>query len=101
MAKLPKQKVVPFKRTVDPQGTDKGAAREIEDLAARKKALSGLEPTPPKFGNPVEQVKSAYRAVKRRLNSTGNAVSPTTTKDQGHAGPSSAELEKIARKYVD
>lgn len=101
-----------FKRTVDPQGTDPGAAREIEELATRKKVLAGLEPTAPKLGNPVKQIGGLARAVARKLtprtemtpaenqtaklkgqrafyeekarrNSTGNAMSPTTVKDEG------------------
>lgn len=98
MAKA-KEKVVPFKRTVDPKGTDKGAAREIEDLAARKTALSGLEPTPPRFGNPVEQIKGAVRAVRRALNSTGSVPSPTTKVDKGHA-LTDAQRDSLSKKYL-
>ena len=56
-------KIERFKRTVDPAGTDKGQAREIEELARRKTVLGGLEPTVPKFGNPAKQIPSAVRKV--------------------------------------
>ena len=56
-----------FKRTVDPQGTDAGAAKEIEELAMRKKVLAGLEPAAPKLGNPARQIGGLARAVAQRL----------------------------------
>lgn len=95
-----KQDVRPFKRTVDPQGTDAGAAREIEDLAARKKALSGLEPTPPKFGNPIKQmgdvVAGAKKAVTPRTQAT--PAEEQTYKLRGQRAFYEGKIEKAARK---
>jgi hypothetical protein len=96
---MAKQKVKIEQRTVDPQGTDVGAATEIEDLAARKKALAGLEPTPPKFGNPVKQIGGALKSITRSVmpRTVATPAEEKTYKLQGERAFYEGKIEKAQK----
>lgn len=72
---------------------------------ARKEKVSGGGDTPgahPEFEKPtlLDKAINFVRGMSKKTNSTGNAVTPTTIKDEGIT-KDPVKLERIARKYVD
>ena len=86
-----------------------GSMLDVGYGEARKRGTPGSGGTPgakPQYEQPtpLDRVVDFVRGIGKRLNSTGNSISPTTRTDQGHTGASTtltdAERDRLSKRYL-